>query len=150
MPGGSSTVKEEPTKTSSPPPLLGAAGGTEGSTSLCPPTNGHTPLDGLHDRSHCPPANSQGSPTRNASGERVHSQENQAENCVSERLGYGTSCEDSTGHTSEITLGVRHDQAGQQILHATAAPVNELRRAHLCTTPYLVGRPTRESGMRTV
>ena len=28
MPGGSSTAKEEPTKTSSPPPLLGAAGST--------------------------------------------------------------------------------------------------------------------------
>ena len=28
MPGGSSTVKEEPTKTSSPPPLLGAVGST--------------------------------------------------------------------------------------------------------------------------
>ena len=30
MPGGSSTVKEEPAKTSSPLPLLGAAGGAEG------------------------------------------------------------------------------------------------------------------------
>ena len=33
MPGRSSTVKEEPAKASPPPPLLGATGGTEGSTS---------------------------------------------------------------------------------------------------------------------
>ena len=32
MPGGSSAAKEDPAKVSFPPPLLGAAGGTEGST----------------------------------------------------------------------------------------------------------------------
>ena len=46
--------------------------------------------------------------------------------------------------------GLRHDQAGRQILHATAAPGNELRRARLCAMPYLVGHPTRESRMRMV
>ena len=32
MPGGSSTMKEEPTKPGPPPSLLGATGGAEGST----------------------------------------------------------------------------------------------------------------------
>ena len=34
MPGGSSAAREQPAKTSPPPPLLGAVGGTEGSTSM--------------------------------------------------------------------------------------------------------------------
>ena len=34
MPGGSSTARETPAKTSSPPPLLGAVGGAEGGARL--------------------------------------------------------------------------------------------------------------------